>query len=271
MWDFYGNNFLSHARALEALPQAARLAGCPHPSDYRPYLSPWDEICGCLSGKYRVLPTGGGLLNADVEVFLRIRDLLPATHTRAFVIGNAFGYSAMVLGLLIANTHEMGGAAGSVDVIDAEVEGECNRAGTFITRAVANASGVDIALTKGRSPEDVPLAMRSKTYDLAFLDGKHTVMQLSLDFAAVETVPVDVWQHGALRRGAFKTWLGQHSYIVDFPLAPFPISESNVWVAAKPWMLGECDRYLELYVLNQSRHLSYRSSYTRHLIVVSIK
>ena len=78
------------------------------------------------------------------------------------------------------------GYFGFVDVIDAETSGECVALGSFITNRIANTSAVNVSLTVGFSPEDVRLAMRANLYDVAFIDGLHTVDQMLLDFNAIE-------------------------------------------------------------------------------------
>jgi hypothetical protein len=140
-------------------------------------------------------------MDADVELLARIQaEILPGPGRRVFVIGNAFGYSTIIVGLLFASQSNgdggrgngfvgggRGGASssGSVDVIDAETEASCNHVGSMLTRSVANASRLDVALSSGMSPQDVPGAMRSPRYDLAFIDGEHTGPQLAKDFAVV--------------------------------------------------------------------------------------
>eukprot|EP00929_Paragymnodinium_shiwhaense_P032075 TRINITY_DN17851_c0_g1_i11.p1 TRINITY_DN17851_c0_g1~~TRINITY_DN17851_c0_g1_i11.p1 ORF type:complete len:434 (-),score=46.42 TRINITY_DN17851_c0_g1_i11:778-2079(-) len=136
------------------------------------------QICKCFV-ESNVLGTGIGLLDADVELFVNLIPLLQKP-TRVFVIGNAFGYSTILLGHLVKE------GGGSVDVIDAESEGDCNRAGSWLTRKVAKQDNLDIQLMAGLSPKGVPDAARSKEYELAFIDGLHTVDQLVLDFEAVE-------------------------------------------------------------------------------------
>ena len=128
---------------------------------------------------WQPLDVGGGVEDGDVEVFVRVARVLGKRNASVFAIGNAFGYSSVILGLLFRG--------GAVDVLDAEVEGACNAAGSALTRAIARASGCPITLTAPAfSPADVPAAARSAPYDLAFIDGPHTDEQLRADFHAVE-------------------------------------------------------------------------------------
>eukprot|EP00927_Polykrikos_kofoidii_P063418 TRINITY_DN58222_c0_g1_i1.p1 TRINITY_DN58222_c0_g1~~TRINITY_DN58222_c0_g1_i1.p1 ORF type:complete len:365 (-),score=48.40 TRINITY_DN58222_c0_g1_i1:98-1192(-) len=181
------------SRVLEITPTALALAGCsPTVSDATRrrrsgVLGPSEITCRCL----RVgpnFPSAWGLMDADIELFVRLRGML-RPRTNVFVIGNAFGYSTLVLGLLFASrrgvNQNFGG--GKVDVIDAEVAttGICDQMGSLLTRALVNASDLDVALSLGFSPRDVPNSMRSATYDLAFVDGNHTPSSLHRDFAVL--------------------------------------------------------------------------------------
>uniref|UniRef100_A0A7S4UR10 Uncharacterized protein n=1 Tax=Alexandrium monilatum TaxID=311494 RepID=A0A7S4UR10_9DINO len=181
--------FLRTARGIRVLPEAARRVGCEASGADRRrrsgMLGPEPEVCGCLHpGQF--LHTGWGIMDADVELFVNLQEALlasPARRARVFAIGNAFGFSSVVLGLLFAR--KLGAGSGLVDVIDSETEAGCNHVGSLITRSIANASDLDIALSVGLSPRDVPHTMRAPAYDLAFIDGEHTERQLQLDFGAV--------------------------------------------------------------------------------------
>eukprot|EP00929_Paragymnodinium_shiwhaense_P051745 TRINITY_DN25998_c0_g1_i3.p2 TRINITY_DN25998_c0_g1~~TRINITY_DN25998_c0_g1_i3.p2 ORF type:complete len:316 (+),score=69.29 TRINITY_DN25998_c0_g1_i3:467-1414(+) len=141
---------------------------------------PTDEICICLTS-VKKLSSGWGLCAADSELFVRLTKILPA-KADVFIIGNAFGYSSILLALLLA---------GHVDALDAEIEGTCNTAGSWLTRKIAKKAGLDLQLTSGFSPQDVPGAMRAQKYGLAFIDGDHTEKQMLLDFYAVEPYMAD--------------------------------------------------------------------------------
>jgi predicted O-methyltransferase YrrM len=129
---------------------------------------------------YKHVWTGGGIENADVELFFRLRTLfVTKSNASVFIVGNAFGYSSIVLSYLFKE--------GTVDAIDAETEGDCNALGSYISRKVAETAGLNFRLTVGFSPDDVPKAFTPGIkYDIAFVDGEHTNEQVVADFFAIE-------------------------------------------------------------------------------------
>ena len=123
-----------------------------------------------------------GIEDADIEIFVHLRRVLPRRNVSVFVLGNAFGYSTMILGMLFARPGH-----GFIDAIDAESEGDCKTAGSWLTKVVAADLSIDLRLTKGYSPGDIPKSVRpSALYDIAFIDGEHNVDQVLLDFQALE-------------------------------------------------------------------------------------
>eukprot|EP00439_Symbiodinium_sp_Y106_P079279 s1089_g17.t5 len=184
-----GWTYVSSLRTLWQPPfsRSARLARCEPSLFYhslRTEDSEWNVfsvresqqvICKCIARHKNstLLPWDLGMTDADVELFLQLkRVVLSVPAVRVFIIGNSFGFSTSVLGYLFAEK----GAGGSVDAIDAE-QNACGHAGSWLTRRVAAAEGLDVQITKGISPEDVPAAMRSEQYDLAFVDGLHETEQ----------------------------------------------------------------------------------------------
>ena len=121
--------------------------------------------------------TGKAIPLSDMHVFLQLSDALPDVNA-IFVIGNAFGFSTIYLALLWQNA--------LVDVINSESEGEHSGEGSQLTRDIAKRHGLNIQVTKGSSPGDVPAAMRALRYDLVFIDGYHSNDQIIKDFEAVE-------------------------------------------------------------------------------------
>ena len=71
-----------------------------------------------------------------------------------------------------------------------------------MTQRIAEQQGWDISFTRGVTPFDVGEAMRSQGYDLVFIDGEHTDVQIFEDFASVRArlaprsvvVFHDVWE-----------------------------------------------------------------------------
>jgi predicted O-methyltransferase YrrM len=140
-----------------------------------------EVVCECLTGGH-LLDTGAGFEDADAEIFVHLRRVMPRRNISVFAIGNAFGYSTTFLGLLFAQAGH-----GFVDVIDAENEGGCNAAGTWLTSALAAEASIDVRLTVGHSPDQIPKAVRAPfVYDIAFIDGWHSYDQLLADFEALE-------------------------------------------------------------------------------------
>jgi len=129
----------------------------------------------------KMLNTGGGFHESDIDLFIRISHLLAARSV--FIIGNAFGYSTFCLAEIFKEAY--------IDVIDAEVEGEDNKLGSEITRIIAKRHYPNVKLTIGFSPQDTPKAIRPEAmaqfggYDLVFIDGLHTNEQIVKDFEGI--------------------------------------------------------------------------------------
>lgn len=143
-------------------------------------LEPFFDVYGITCDhdrKMSLFPFGAGMANADVEIFESLRHLPSFRVRRIFGIGNAFGYSTMILAKLWPSA--------ALDVLESESEG-CAHVGSEVTRRIARSLGADVNLHIGFSPQDVPAAVRKpRRYELAFLDGNHTMEQLLLDFEAV--------------------------------------------------------------------------------------
>lgn len=125
------------------------------------------------------LNVGYSIEPGDIELFVALSTVVSAR--RIFVIGNAWGFSTIVLG-------DIFGPGVSIDAIDAETSGADSMQGSVLTWMVAAESRLDVNVHKGFSPRDVPAAMRSahEGYDVIFIDGLHTNEQIVLDFIAVE-------------------------------------------------------------------------------------
>jgi predicted O-methyltransferase YrrM len=129
----------------------------------------------------RLLQTGLGFHETDIELFLKIAQRHPARSI--FIVGNAFGYSTFVLSEIFKDA--------IVDAIDAEVEGDDSKKGSELTRLIARRYYPTVRLTIGFSPQDVPKAVHPRLmqdfhgYDLVFVDGLHTDEQQLKDFRAM--------------------------------------------------------------------------------------
>jgi hypothetical protein len=97
---------------------------------------------------------------------------------RIFVIGNSFGFGTFVLADLFPQA--------SIDVIDAEIEGLDVKLGSELTRKIAAETFTNVNLTKGFSPQDLPTAVRSSSYDFVFIDGLHTNEQVWKDWQGMK-------------------------------------------------------------------------------------
>merc|ERR1712167_47787 len=77
--------------------------------------------------------TGSAIADSDIELFTRIPH-----HVRSvFVVGNAFGFSVLALGLVFPGAW--------LDVIDAEID-EDTKNGTDLTRSLAQRHGLNLHL-----------------------------------------------------------------------------------------------------------------------------
>ena len=137
-----------------------------------------EALAGTDARRLGGLETGYSIEPGDVELFVALSTL--AAPPRIFVVGNAWGYSTLVLACVFPSS--------SVDVIDAANEGADNIKGVELTRAVAESEGLDVRLHVGFSPQHTEAAMRfpaPATYGLVFLDGLHTNEQTIADFEGV--------------------------------------------------------------------------------------
>ncbi len=127
----------------------------------------------------RLAGTGGGI--AMQECYF-LECLLDAWSPRSiFVIGNAFGWSTLLLACLVPEAR--------VVALDNGVEGHEARAGIDLTNALAAEHDLDARVVFGQSPRDVPDCVGTHlagTIDLCLIDGLHTDEQQIADFQAVQ-------------------------------------------------------------------------------------
>jgi predicted O-methyltransferase YrrM len=123
--------------------------------------------------------TGGGI--ALQECYF-LECLLDAWSPKSiFVIGNAFGWSTLMLACLAPEA--------CVVALDNGVEGNDARAGIDLTNALAAEHNLNARVVFGQSPRDVPECVGTHlagAIDLCLIDGLHTDEQQIADFQAVQ-------------------------------------------------------------------------------------
>lgn len=192
--------------------------------------SPYGELkrkTGVIPGadvfELRGVHTGLGVPVSDMEIMGRAVRLFGDPNI--FIIGNAFGLSAIALGLASPDS--------LIDVIDAEVEGSQNSEGSRITREIASKLDLDLQLTIGHSPQDTAKAMRAPEYHIVFIDGKHSHEQMKADFDSVEPYLADncvVFFHdvGLCRmESAFRELQAKYGYKYQY-IEKIPSSDSGM-------------------------------------------
>jgi predicted O-methyltransferase YrrM len=119
---------------------------------------------------------GGSITKKEISYFEKYKNQF--NSPKIFIIGNAFGFSTFAFNYIFKNA--------SIDVIDAECEGNDNQAGSRITNEIIKENGFDINLTIGYSPQDVNSATRFEKYDIVFIDGYHSNEQVLKDFYGIK-------------------------------------------------------------------------------------
>jgi predicted O-methyltransferase YrrM len=129
----------------------------------------WRHGCVNQGGPHRRLagaPTPISIGEDECEVFGALVERFAPKN--AFIVGNAFGFSAAYIALAMRD-------AGSDHVIalDAETEGDGVDIAN-VARGLAKRLNIDLLhIKKGLSPQDVPAAVEAEHYDLVFIDGNH--------------------------------------------------------------------------------------------------
>lgn len=127
--------------------------------------------------------TGGGLSLPEV---LFLEQLARAfSPQRIFVIGNAFGWSTLVVCALFRGAQ--------VVAIDNCTEGGDAREGLDLTRALIGDLGFDAEVVQGTSPLDVGpiVSERLGAIDFALVDGLHANDQQLMDYHAIRPLMSD--------------------------------------------------------------------------------
>ena len=129
--------------------------------------------------KGETLLSSGWGISIDEIFFLQCLAEAGLNPSRIFGIGNAFGWSSVLLSLLWPKSR--------VVIIDAGIEGSDNNEGIFLTNQIAIQEDLNLSVIKGFSPKDVDWIINKHLggkIDLVFVDGLHTEYQQKMDFRA---------------------------------------------------------------------------------------
>lgn len=152
--------------------------------DIRTGLNPYhfnnyrDAPFTALHKQGKIISTGGGLSLQEVYFFECLFENY--TPKNIFIIGNAFGWSTVLLSLLNSKS--------KVIALDAGIEGEDNDLGINLTNEIAKEENLNLKVVKGFSPNDVSAVVKdnfNNKINFVFIDGLHTNKQQELDFDAV--------------------------------------------------------------------------------------
>jgi hypothetical protein len=121
------------------------------------------------------LNSGGGISLHEIYFFEQI--FKNYTPPNIFIVGNAFGFSTILISLMNPSSN--------VIAIDAGVEGYDNDEGITLTNKIAEEQNLNCQVVKGFSPQDVKRLVEYKfngKIDFVFIDGLHTNEQQYVDF-----------------------------------------------------------------------------------------
>jgi predicted O-methyltransferase YrrM len=129
----------------------------------------WHRGCVNEGGPHRRLagaPTPISIGEDECEVFGAVIERFAPKN--AFIVGNAFGFSAAYIALAMRDA-----GADHVVALDAESEGDGAELAS-VARGLAKRLNIDLLhIKKGFSPQDVPASVEAQQYDLVFIDGNH--------------------------------------------------------------------------------------------------
>ena len=130
-------------------------------------------------GSINELITGGGI--APVEVYM-IESLSSVYEPKnIFIVGNAFGWSTIVMTLAFSKS--------KIVVIDAGIEGKDNMLGIELSNKIAKNENLNFIVEYGYSPQNnrdiIGKHFGDEKIDFVFIDGLHTNEQLLKDFYGV--------------------------------------------------------------------------------------
>ena len=132
----------------------------------------------CANGE--PVHVGGGLAPQEIH-FLECLCEGGYRPRNVLIIGNACGWSALALGLILPEAR--------IVAIDAGIEGSATDIGATLTRTIAAEEHVSVRVVTAWSPKDVASVVASECdggpIDLVLVDGLHTNEQLARDFMGV--------------------------------------------------------------------------------------
>ncbi len=156
--------------------------------------------------KGKPFETGGGGVSLYEIPFLEHLSLA-ADFRSIFIVGNSFGWSTLLLGMLWPEAKVMAldcGISVSQDWLQRLLQWTINKisgtprtlpvssdSGINLTNDLARKHGLRVEVVKGYSPTDVSAAVAKhlpEKPDLVFIDGYHTPAQVLLDFDAARQV-----------------------------------------------------------------------------------
>lgn len=127
------------------------------------------------------LSTGGGIHITEIYFLESLASLHP-NISNIYIVGNAFGFSTIILSLLFPYA--------KVVAIDAGIEGEDNMQGIELTNHICEKNKLNASVFYGFSPQNnktiIDQAFPNQKLDLVFIDGLHTNKQLLLDFESIQ-------------------------------------------------------------------------------------
>lgn len=128
----------------------------------------------------RMLAVGSGIAPQELH-FLELLVASGVRPARVLIIGNAFGWSALAMGMLLPDA--------TIVAMEADLEGDATTIGTALTVRIAEEEGVNVRVVQALSPRDTPEVVSrefgGQPIDLVFVDGLHVNEQLVRDVDGV--------------------------------------------------------------------------------------
>lgn len=128
----------------------------------------------------RALAVGGGIDPQELH-FLELLVGAGVRPERVLIIGNAFGWSTLAMGMLLPSS--------TVVAMEADLEGDSTAIGTALTAKIGGEEGLNVRVVQALSPRDTAAVVArefdGKPLDLVFVDGLHVNEQLVRDVEGV--------------------------------------------------------------------------------------